>query len=134
MASHYGVHIIDDAHKNAMNVVYALWKGEDPTQSENFSQPVNASGLQSDAVTYWLGGRQYSDADLAIIQAMVTNIPTAIWPVQGVSGPVTLLQATAAATALVVNVTTQDTYTTAQAQTTLAAVLTALGMKRVVFA
>lgn len=131
MTSHYGVHLIPNAHKNAMNVVYALWQGEDAAASENFSQPANADGLPSTPVAYWLGGKPYSDAELLVIQNMTNNIPSASWPVQGVSGSVTLAQAQAAAAAMIVSVTTQESYSTQQAQATLASVLTSLGMKRV---
>jgi hypothetical protein len=130
MPAHYGVALIPDAHKNAMNVVYALWKNENPAASENLSQPANVSGDINDPATYWFGGRLYSDADLVVIQDMPNNMPSASWPVAGVSGNVSLVQAQAAAAALIVNVTTQDTYTTPQAAATLAAALGGLGLKK----
>jgi hypothetical protein len=133
MPAHYGIALIPTANKNAMNVVYALWKGEDPTQSENLSQPANVTGNENDPFTFWYGGRQYDDADLAVIQNLASNMPTASWPVTGVSGSVQLADALAAVAALVVQMTTQDTYTTEQAQTTLSALLTAKGLQRVNF-
>lgn len=133
MSAHYGVSVIPTEHKNAINVAVALWQGENPALSENLSQPANATGSPDDPVTHWFGGRPYSDAELAVIQAFADNLPSANWPVQGVSGPVSLVEAQAAAAAMVINVTTQDEYTTQQAQVTFAAVMTALGLKRVEF-
>lgn len=130
MASHYGIALIPSAYKNAINVAYALWKGEDPTISENLSQPANVSGDINDPATYWFGGRLYSDAELPIIQGFAANIPSAFWPVQGVSGLASLADAQAAATAMIITITTRDTYNTTQAQETLAAALGALGLKR----
>ena len=133
MTAHYGVALIDDANKNAMNVVYALWKGEDPTLSENLSQAANATGNENDPVTHWFGGREYTLADLAIIQNLPANMPSASWPVTGVSGSVSLSAAQDAATALKMTVTSQDAFTTQQAQETLAAALTAKNLNRVTY-
>jgi hypothetical protein len=131
MSAHYGVALIPASNKNAMNVLYAVWKGEDASQSENLSQPANATGNASDPITHWFGGRLYDDADLAVIQNMGANVPASGWPVVGVSDSVSESDAEAAAAALVLNVTTQDSYTTEQAQITLNALLTAKGLQRV---
>lgn len=132
MPAHYGIAMIPDAHKNALNVAYALWMDEDPTQSENLSQPANASGSPEDPVERWFGGRLYSEGELAVIQHFASHIPAADWPVMGVSGLVTEQQAIDAATALYLMVGTADTYTTPLAAQTLESALGALGMKRVV--
>lgn len=132
MAAHYGIAIIPDAHKNALNAVYAVWQNEDPTLSENLSQPLNATGDINDPVTHWMGGRLYNDADLAVIQALATHMPTVSWPVVGVSGNVSEAQANAAAAALYTMVGTATTYSTPLAQQTLEAALGALGLRRVV--
>lgn len=131
MSAHYGVHLIDDAHKNALNVVIALIQSEDTTQSENASQPANASSSPNDPFTYWYGGRLYSDAELVVFQDLPNHMPSASWPVTGVDGSVSQVQALAAAAALILTVTTKDTYTTPQAQETLTAALTAQGLKRI---
>lgn len=134
MPAHYGVALVPDAHKNALNVVVALIQNEDTTQSENVSQPANASSGENDLFTHWYGGRQYSDADLVVFQALGSNIPSASWPVTGVSGSVSLAQAQAAAAAMVLTVTTQASFTSQQAQNTLTAALTAQGLQRIEFA
>jgi hypothetical protein len=132
MSSHYGVAVCPDANKNALNVVLALLAGEDPTQSENVSQPLNPTGLITDPVTHWMGGRPYTLEQLAIYQDIPNNMPAASWPVTGVSGAVTLADAQAAAAAMILHVTTQDAFTTQQAQDTLNAVMLTLGVQRVV--
>lgn len=134
MTSHYGVAVIPDAHKNAVNVILALIADppENPALSENVSQPLNATGSPNDPVTHWMGGRPYSAAQLEVYQALPDNIPAASWPVTGVTGAASEADAVAAAAAMTLHVTTQETYTTQQAQQTLAAVLTAMGLKRVV--
>jgi len=131
MPAHHGVHLIGDAHKNALNAVIALIQNEDMTQSENVSQPANASGGQNDVFTHWYGGRPYNDADLAVFQDLPNHIPAASWPVQGVSGSVTLAQAQAAAAALILTVKTQVNFTTDQARQTLAAALEAQGLQTI---
>ncbi|MGY3361680.1 hypothetical protein ACVWZK_008343 [Bradyrhizobium sp. GM0.4] len=80
MTAHYGVTLISAANKNAINVVLALWVGDNPAVSQNVSQPANQSGDIGDAATYWfwrsslrrrrtLGNsefaRQYASCDLA---------------------------------------------------------------------
>jgi hypothetical protein len=131
MAAHYGIAVIPDAHKNAINVVIALWQGEDPTESENISRPLNASSSADDPVTHWVGGRPYQEEELPIIQNLAANLPAASWPVQGVSGPVSEEDATAAATALYLMIGTAETYTSQLAQQTLASALGALDLRQV---
>ena len=133
MASHYGVAVIPDAQKNAVNIILALIADppENPALSENVSQPLSASGSPNDPVTHWMGGRPYTAEQLVVYQALPANLPDAAWPVMGVSGPVTEADALAAASAMVLHVTTQETYTTQQAQQTLDAVLSAMSLKRV---
>lgn len=133
MTAHYGVAVVPTAHKNALNAIYAVWKNEDPTSSENLSQPSNQNGSTTDPITHWFGGRLYSDADLVVIQSFAANLPAASWPIMGVSGSVTQAQALAAAAAMIVHVTTQEVYTSQQAQATLSAVMQALGLQRVWF-
>lgn len=133
MADHYGIALVPDAHKNALNAVLALIASppEDPTQSENVSQASNASGLSTDPFTYWYGGRQYSDADLAVMQDIGNHLPSPGWPINGVSGSVSLVQAQAAAAALILTVTTQASFTSQQAADTLGAALGARGLKEI---
>lgn len=129
MTSHYGISIIPDAQKNAMNVVLALRANEDPTQSENISQPASATG--SDPATHWFGGRQYSDAELLVLQDPGNHIPDADWPVAGVSGDVSLADAQAACAALYTMVHSAESFTTGLAAQTLSSALGALGLQRV---
>lgn len=130
MPSHYGVAVIPDAHKDAINVIIALMQSENPALSENVSQPANASGDLNDPATHWFGGRPYTPEMLAIYQDLANNIPDAAWPVASVNGSVTLQQAQDAAAALVLHVTTQETYSSQQAQQTLDAVLGSLSIQR----
>lgn len=132
MQAHYGIAVIPDAHKNAINVVLALWFGDDPALAKNISQPLNASSLATDPVTHWLGGRPYDDAQLAVLQNLPANLPAAEWPVMGVDGSVSEQDAIDAATALFVMVGTAEEYTAGLAQQTLASALGALGLQRVV--
>ncbi len=133
MPVHYGVAIIPDAHKNAINVAIALWQNEDPSGSVNVSQPLNASGSPEDPVTHWVGGRPYQPAELPIIQNFATNLPSASWPVTGVDGAVSEQDAIDAATAMYLLVGTAETYTSPMAQQTLASALATLGLQRVIF-
>lgn len=133
MPVHYGIAVIPDAHKNAINVILALWQGENPAASANISQPLNASSSPYDPVTHWVGGRLYSDAELLVIQNLPENIPAASWPVTGIDGSVTEQQAIDAATALYLLVGTAETYSSTLAQQTLASALGALGLKRLVY-
>lgn len=130
MPAHYGIAIVADEHKNALNVVLALWQGEDPTLSENLGQPLNASGLANDPPTHWMGGRPYGAAELEIIQNLPANLPAVSWPVQGVGGAVDEAAAIAAAAALSLMVGTADSYGAALVQQTLASALGAQGLKR----
>ncbi|MCK1507983.1 hypothetical protein [Bradyrhizobium sp. 18] len=130
MTAHYGVTLISAANKNTINVVLALWVGDNPAVSQNVSQPANQSGDIGDAATYSFGGRPYDGGELSVIQSLPGNMPVATWPVQGVAGPVSEAEAIAAAAALIVTMTTRDSYTTQQAQETLAASLSALGLRR----
>jgi len=130
MPAHYGIAIVAAAHKNALNVLLALWQGEDPTLSENLGQPLNASGLPNDPPTHWMGGRPYSAAELEIIQNLPANLPAASWPVQGVGGPVAEAEVIVAAAALSLMIGTAESYGAALVQQTLASALGALGLKR----
>lgn len=131
MPVHYGITVTTDAHKNALNVVFALWQNENPTASANVSQPLNASSSPNDPVTHWIGGGYYTDERLATLQDLAANIPAASWPVMGIDGPVTQQEAIDAATAAYVLVGTAETYSSALAQQTLASALGALNLKRV---
>jgi hypothetical protein len=135
MLYHYGVCIIPDAHKNAINVVFALRQDENPAESENIGQPLNASGSSEDPVTYWCGGQLYQTADLPLIQNLAANmpVPSSGWPVAGMSGSVTEQEALDAAAALQVTMRTAElpNFTSQLAQETLAAALIALGLQRV---
>lgn len=133
MSISYGVHLIPDANKNAANVLYALIKGEDTAVSENISQPANPSGAEGDPWTYWFGGKFYTAAELAIFQNLPANIPAATWPVQGMSGAVTLADVEAAAAAFILTVTTRASFDSQQSTDTLAAALGAINLKRVIF-
>ncbi|MCK1578165.1 hypothetical protein IVB03_00875 [Bradyrhizobium sp. 168] len=130
MTAHYGVTHISAANKNAINVVLALWIGDNPAVSQNVSEPANQSGDIGDAATYWFSGRPYDGGELSVFQSLPGNMPVAIWPVQGVAGPVSEAEAIAAAAALIVTMTTRDSYTMQEAQETLAASLSALGLRR----
>lgn len=129
MPAHYGVAVIADAYKNAINVVLALWQSENPALSENIGQPLNASGDWHDPITHWVGGRQYQAAELEVFQDLAANLPTAPWPVMGVGGPVSEAEAIAAATALYLLVGTAESYSTPLAQQTLTSALGARGLK-----
>jgi hypothetical protein len=133
MSQHYGVHVIPIEHKNAINVVVALWFGDDPASAEELGQPLNASGSSGDPITHVMGGWPYIDneAGLAQMQNLANNLPAATWPVQGIEGSVTEAEAVAAATALYLMVGTAETYTSPLAAQTLASALGALGLKRV---
>lgn len=130
MAQHYGIAISDDANKNAVNVVLALWFGDDPASAENVSVPLNVSGDPGDPVTSWMGGRLYTDGELAILQDLANNmpVPSGGWPVTGVGGAVSEVEAIAGATALYRLVGTAETYTTQLAAQTREAALGALGL------
>lgn len=133
MPAHYGVMLVPDTHKNALNVVLALVVDppENAAQSENCSQPANATGGPDDDFTHWYGGRQYTAEQLAIYQDLANNVPAAEWPITGVSGIVTAEAAGLACAAAIMTVTTQDDFTTEQAQATLTAALTAQGLLRI---
>jgi len=131
MPVHYGITVVPDAHKNALNVVFALWQSENPAASANISQPLNASSLPADPITHWIGGQYYTDDRLAILQDFAANLPAATWPVMGIDGAVTQQQAIDAAAAAYVLVGTAETYSSALAQQTLASALGALGLKRI---
>ncbi len=133
MSAHYGVAIIPNAHKNAINVAIALWQGENPAQSVNVSQPLNATGSPNDPVTHWVGGRPYQAAELPTIQSFATHLPSATWPVTGVSGAVSEQDAIDAATALYLLVGTAEVYSSPMAQQTLASALATLGLQSVVY-
>jgi hypothetical protein len=142
MAEHEGVNLIPAEHQNAMNVVYALIVGDEPSASQNLGVPFNGTGVpandpptQNDpnAYTYYGGAMQLSDALLATLQDVANQIPAASWPVQGVTGPVTLADAQAACAAYVLTVTTRDTLNPDDPQVTLAAALTAHGLKEIVW-
>jgi len=129
MAAHYGIALIPHAHVNALNVVYALWKGEDPAESMNLSRMANASGDPNQAPTHWLGGSHYTEQDLPVIQNLAGSMPAAAWPVQAFEGPVSQLEAEAAAAELLVFMGTAPTYSSALAQQTLATAMGALDLK-----
>lgn len=132
MPAHYGVEIIPDAHKNAINVLFGLVLGFNPTTMECFGQPTNTTGNQNDPFTHWYGGQEYSITDVAKLQQIIASIPGGVtWPVQGATASVSLAQAQAAAAALVLVVTTRDTYTSQQATDTLNAALDSQGLKRI---
>jgi len=132
MSAHYGVELIPDAHKDAINVVFGLVLGFNPSTMECFGQPCNATGSQNDTFTHWYGGQEYSTAEISKLQSLEANIPGGVtWPVQGANGPITLVQAQAGIAAMILTVTTRDTYTSQQAQDTLNAALTAQSLKRI---
>lgn len=127
MASDYGVILVPDANKRAANVVLALMASEDPAVSENCSQPANATGSPDAPVTHWFGGRPYT---LELAEAYKNISASALgvkWPVAGVSAA----DAKAACAAMRFTVTTEDAYTTQQAQRTLVAALDAQKLMRV---
>lgn len=122
MSAHYCPHP-SPVHKNA-------WKRENPASSENLSQPANASGSPNDSSPIGLTASSIATQNSWSSKIPPANMPAAAWPVQGVSGPVSLAEAQAAAAALILTVKTRDSYTTQQAQDTLAA---ALGLRRINF-
>jgi hypothetical protein len=128
MPASYGVTLIPDEHKRAINVVLALVASEDPRASENCSQPANASGRAADAVTHWYGGRPYADEALGMYASLKDNISGLGWPNTGV----TQAQATAACLAMSFTLSTDAKYTTMQAQRTVTSALAARGLQRVV--
>ncbi len=131
MTARYGVMLVPDAHKNALNVVLALHYAGDPATVDGVTQPANATGNRTDAFTHWYGGRTYNDTELGIFQNLASSIPAASWPMTGAGGDVALADAQAAAAAMIMTVTTQEDFTTEQAQQTLAAALDAQGLKTI---
>ena len=131
MPAHYGIALIPDAHKNALNAVLALYYNGDPATVDGVTQPANATGYQNDAFTHWYGGKTYGDTELSFFQNLADHIPAASWPIAGASGSVSLADAQAAAAAMILTVTTQASFTTEQAQQTLAAALGAQSLQKI---
>lgn len=132
MASYYVVELIPDAHKNAINVVFGLVLGFNPSTMECFPVPANAAGDKNAAFTHWYGGQIYSTENVAKLQSLVDSIPVnTSWPIVGAQGSVSLADAQAAAAAMVYTVTATASFTTEQAQETLAATLGAHNLQKI---
>jgi hypothetical protein len=133
MAAHYGLLLVPDRHRNAFNVVMALHYNADPTTVNAVTQPANTTGQPdpNDQYPFWYGGRTYTDSELSFFQDLGNNIPSVGWPIQGNGGSVTLADAQAAAAATALTVTTQASFTTGQAQQTLAAALGVQGLQKI---
>jgi hypothetical protein len=129
--ANYVITVVPEAHKNAANVVFALRQGENPALSENIGQPLNTSGSPEDLVTHWMGGRPYDDEELAIVQDLASNMPSASWPISGVSGSVTEQNALDAVAALYFEVGVGEAINSTLIQATLAKALSTLGLQRV---
>lgn len=132
----YAVSVIPSAHKQAINRLVAMIEGENVLLSENITRPANADGSYTDPddvgpdATHWYGGR-YVDAQwLMIYQNLNTVLPAPEggWPLMaGEDVALTEADATAAAAALVIQVTTGPA-DPQMPQVTLSAVCNALGI------
>lgn len=129
--SHYGVMVVPDARVVPLNRLIAMIEGEDILESQNLSRPCNPGGNPNNDVTHWLGGRSFTDEKLVEYQGLSANLPEPAggWPlVVGGTEALTEADAQAAASAMVLTVTTADDTISHLAQVTLAAVQSALGI------
>lgn len=99
MTQHYAFYFISDEHKNAFNVLMtqAVFFADNPETSSSAGQPLNPSGDWLQPITHWYGGAWLPTNLFNILNDLPSNVPQEGWPIMGVSGPVTLSEATAAA-------------------------------------